>query len=91
MWRKGVAITCPEGTRWSCIPLPQGKEVKSLSCGVTGLVWAVLWTGNILVREGITPATPMGKILMTISYDTHISYCQGAVHILQTDVGLSQK
>ncbi|XP_014281223.1 tectonin beta-propeller repeat-containing protein [Halyomorpha halys] len=67
MWRKGVGMTCPEGTRWSCIPLPQGKEVKSLACGTTGLVWAILWSGSILVRAGISAGIPMGESWVDVS------------------------
>ncbi|RZF34504.1 hypothetical protein LSTR_LSTR011746 [Laodelphax striatellus] len=46
MWRAGVSVTSPEGTRWTSVPVPQGSEVKSISCGPTGVVWALLWSGR---------------------------------------------
>ncbi|XP_075220650.1 tectonin beta-propeller repeat-containing peroxin 23 isoform X2 [Lycorma delicatula] len=61
MWRSGVTTTSPEGVRWSCISVPQGCEIKSISCGPTGIVWAVLWSGRALVRVGITGGSPTGE------------------------------
>ncbi|KAL1140546.1 hypothetical protein AAG570_000476 [Ranatra chinensis] len=60
MWRKGVSMTCPEGTRWNAIPIPNGCEVKQISCGATGLVWSVLWSGKALVRIGINAGNTIG-------------------------------
>ncbi|XP_039292319.1 tectonin beta-propeller repeat-containing protein [Nilaparvata lugens] len=61
MWRAGVSVTSPEGIRWSSVPVPQGSEVKSISCGPTGIVWALLWSGRVLVRTGITGGRPTGE------------------------------
>jgi len=54
MFRTGVSTTAPEGLRWTSIPVPAGCEVKQISIGPTGLVWAVLWNGRALVRAGVT-------------------------------------
>lgn len=41
------------------MPLP--GEVVQISCGPAELVWAVLWEGQFIVREGISRDCPKGK------------------------------
>ncbi|XP_014245754.1 tectonin beta-propeller repeat-containing protein isoform X2 [Cimex lectularius] len=67
MLRKDVSYTCPEGTRWAVVPTPLGCDVKSISCGATGMVWATLWSGKALIRLGVTPSTPLGETWVEIS------------------------
>lgn len=61
MWRAGVSRTSPEGGRWTAVSTPPGCEVVSISCGCTGLVWAVLFNGRALIRGGVTGITPTGQ------------------------------
>lgn len=63
MFRTGVSTTAPEGLRWTSIPVPPGCEVKQISVGPTGLVWAVLWNGRALVRAGVTRESLTGIAL----------------------------
>lgn len=44
---------------WEEMPLP--GEVVQISCGPAELVWAVLWEGQFIVREGISRDCPKGK------------------------------
>lgn len=44
---------------WEEISLP--GEVVQISCGPAELVWAVLWEGQFIVREGISRDNPRGK------------------------------
>lgn len=67
MWRCGVSVTAPEGTRWSSISMPSGCEVRNVSCGATGLVWAVLWNGKALVRIGICGNNSTGDVLLLLN------------------------
>lgn len=62
MFRVGTSTTCPEGQRWSTIKLTNGHEVSQISVGMTGLVWAVLMVGKVIVRTGVTRENPMGII-----------------------------
>lgn len=55
----------PEGSVWEEVPVP--GEVVQISCGPGDLVWAVLWEGDLLVREGIGRDCLKGK-------------CSGAVY-----------
>lgn len=61
MSRAGVSRTSPEGVRWTAVSTPPGCEVLSISCGCTGLVWAVLFNGRALIRGGVTGITPTGQ------------------------------
>lgn len=61
MSRAGVSRTSPEGGRWTAVSTPPGCEVLSISCGCTGLVWAVLFNGRALIRGGVTGITPTGQ------------------------------
>ena len=58
--RQGVTNSCPEGSGWLHIPVPDKCEVNQISVGPTGLVWAVTWHGKALVRTGITRLEPNG-------------------------------
>ena len=52
--RSGVHHFCPEGVCWEEIPIDDvGTEVLSLSVGTSGLVWAVTWSGDLLIRVGV--------------------------------------
>lgn len=57
-----MSTIAPEGMRWNAVTVPPGCEVKSISCGAAGLVWAVLWNGKALVRVGISRTCPTGKL-----------------------------
>ena len=57
-FREGIQHHSPEGTSWEEVTLP--GEVVQISCGPVDLVWAVLWEGQLLVREGITRDCPQG-------------------------------
>lgn len=50
-FRCGINHHNPEGSLWEEVPVP--GEVVQISCGPGDLVWAVLWEGHLLVREGI--------------------------------------
>lgn len=44
---------------WEEVPLP--GEVVQISCGPGDLLWAVLWEGQLIVREGIGRDCPKGE------------------------------
>ncbi|XP_073983179.1 tectonin beta-propeller repeat-containing peroxin 23 isoform X1 [Rhodnius prolixus] len=82
MWRNGVSIISPEGSRWNAVPMPAGCEVKNISCGATGLVWAVLWSGKALVRTGVSLKTPMGEGWLEVeSPDEEVKLIQVSVGV----------
>ncbi|KAK1793893.1 hypothetical protein P4O66_010796, partial [Electrophorus voltai] len=57
LWfRDGIHHHNPEGSVWEEVPTP--AEVVQISCGPADLLWAVLWEGHMLVREGITRDCP---------------------------------
>uniref|UniRef100_A0A4W4F5L1 Peroxin/Ferlin domain-containing protein n=1 Tax=Electrophorus electricus TaxID=8005 RepID=A0A4W4F5L1_ELEEL len=59
LWfRDGIHHHNPEGSVWEEVPTP--AEVVQISCGPADLLWAVLWEGHMLVREGITRDCPRG-------------------------------
>nr|XP_057917268.1 tectonin beta-propeller repeat-containing protein 1 isoform X2 [Doryrhamphus excisus] len=61
VWFRGdIYYNNPEGSFWSEIPLP--GEVIQISCGAEELVWAVLWEGQFIVREGISRDCPQGTL-----------------------------
>jgi len=66
MFRTGTSFNSPEGLRWTNISVPPSCEVKQISVGVTGLVWALLWTGRALVRKGVTRDCPTGDSWLEI-------------------------
>lgn len=57
-FREGIYHHNPEGSLWDEVPLP--GEVVQISCGPGDLVWAVLWEGQFIVREGISRDCPKG-------------------------------
>ena len=57
-FREGIYHQNPEGSLWVEVPLP--GEVVQVSCGPGDLVWAVLWEGQLIVREGIGRDCPKG-------------------------------
>lgn len=57
-FREGIYHHNPEGSLWEEVPLP--GEVVQISCGPGDLVWAVLWEGQLIVREGIGRDCPKG-------------------------------
>lgn len=62
MWfREGIYHHNPEGSLWEEVPLP--GEVVQISCGPGDLVWAVLWEGQFIVREGISRDCPKGTLV----------------------------
>lgn len=51
-FRVGIYHHNPEGSMWEEVSVP--GEVLQISCGPGDLVWAVLWEGQLIVRQGIT-------------------------------------
>lgn len=78
MWfREGIHHHSPEGDGWEEVSLP--GEVVQISCGPGDLVWAVLWEGQLIVREGITRDCPQGDWLteeVCVSVDAHVRETQ---------------
>lgn len=68
MLRTEVSTTSPEGSKWNAIKLPSGCEVSQISVGATGLVWASLLNGKVIVRLGVTRDNPAGKNSFTIFF-----------------------
>lgn len=58
-FREGICFSNPEGSSWEEVPLP--GEVVQISSGPGDLVWAVLWEGQFIVREGISRDCPKGR------------------------------
>lgn len=58
-FREGICHDNPEGSLWEEMSIP--GEVVQISCGPAELVWAVLWEGQFIVREGISRDCPKGK------------------------------
>ena len=58
LWlRTGVSAQCPEGVSWSVV----SEDVRSVSTGDNGDIWAVLDTGSggvVVRRSGVTPSNP---------------------------------
>uniref|UniRef100_A0A8C1MDE4 Tectonin beta-propeller repeat-containing protein 1 n=1 Tax=Cyprinus carpio TaxID=7962 RepID=A0A8C1MDE4_CYPCA len=54
----------PEGSVWEEVPVP--GEVVQISCGPGDLVWAVLWEGHLLVREGVGRDCLKGSSWVTV-------------------------
>lgn len=71
-FRCGINHHNPEGSSWEEVPVP--GEVVQISCGPGDLVWAVLWEGHLLVREGIGRDCLKGE-------------CSGAVHTHKKKLG----
>ncbi|XP_039544044.1 tectonin beta-propeller repeat-containing protein 1 [Pimephales promelas] len=66
----------PEGSFWEEVPVP--GEVVQISCGPGDLVWAVLWEGNLMVREGISRDCLNGSSWVTVESPSPEA---GAVHV----------
>lgn len=66
MFRKGVTQNSPEGESWIHIAAPEKCEGSQISVGPTGLVWAVTWGGEALVRTGVTRENAMGKFYVIL-------------------------
>lgn len=56
-----MSTISPEGQRWSPVKLGNGQEVCQIDVGATGLVWATLMDGKVIVRTGVTRENPMGQ------------------------------
>uniref|UniRef100_A0A8C1WWV2 Tectonin beta-propeller repeat-containing protein 1 n=1 Tax=Cyprinus carpio TaxID=7962 RepID=A0A8C1WWV2_CYPCA len=52
------------GSVWEEVPIP--GEVVQISCGSGDLVWAVLWEGHLLVREGVGRDCLKGSSWVTV-------------------------
>uniref|UniRef100_A0A8C1JFW6 Tectonin beta-propeller repeat-containing protein 1 n=1 Tax=Cyprinus carpio TaxID=7962 RepID=A0A8C1JFW6_CYPCA len=63
-FRCGINHHNPEGSVWEEVPVP--AEVVQISCGPGDLVWAVLWEGDLLVREGIGRDCLKGSSWVTV-------------------------
>ncbi|KAJ4940331.1 hypothetical protein JOQ06_026639, partial [Pogonophryne albipinna] len=63
-FREGIYHLNPEGSVWEEVSLP--GEVIQISCGPGDLVWAVLWEGQLLVREGVSRDCPKGTSWVTV-------------------------
>lgn len=57
-YREDVNHANPEGSEWTLVDTP--GEVAQISCGPHDLLWATLWEGPALVREGISRNNPKG-------------------------------
>jgi len=66
MFRTGVTQFAPEGLRWTAINTPTGSELSQISVGPTGLVWAVLYNGRVIVRTGITRDNLSGEAWLDV-------------------------
>ncbi|XP_065098619.1 tectonin beta-propeller repeat-containing protein 1 [Paramisgurnus dabryanus] len=75
-FRSGINHHNPEGSIWEDVLVP--GEVIQISCGPGDLVWAVLWEGQLLVREGIGRDCLMGTSWVTVESP---SPEVGAVHV----------
>ncbi|XP_067285521.1 tectonin beta-propeller repeat-containing protein 1 [Pseudorasbora parva] len=75
-FRCGINHHNPEGSFWEDVPVP--GEVVQISCGPGDLVWAVLWEGHLLVREGIGRDCLKGSSWVTVESPSPEA---GAVHI----------
>ena len=88
--RQGVTTTCPEGSGWLPIPIPEKCEVNQISVGPTGLVWAITWHGKSLVRSGVTRLEPTGTSWCVVDAPTgntltHVSVGENVVWALTRD------
>ena len=61
IFRSGVSRLCPEGAGWLAVATPRGSEASQVSCGPSGLTWALTWDGAALVRTGSSRDTPHGE------------------------------
>lgn len=57
-YREDVSHPNPEGSAWCPVDTP--GEVAQISCGPHDLLWATLWEGQALVREGVSRNNPRG-------------------------------
>lgn len=62
-FREGIHHQNPEGSAWVEVQCP--GEVVQINCGPGDLVWAVMWEGHLLVREGIGRDCLKGQSLQT--------------------------
>ena len=88
--RQGVTNTCPEGSGWLPIPIPEKCEVNQISVGPTGLVWAITWHGKALVRTGVTRLEPYGNAWLVVDAPennplTHVGVGENVVWALTRD------
>ena len=60
IYREGVTLTCPEGSKWTKIETPAGWEPCQVSISSSGIVWILAWNGRMLARHGITWNNEMG-------------------------------
>lgn len=74
MWfREGIYSDNPEGSSWEEVPLP--GEVVQISSSPGDLVWAVLWEGEFIVREGISRDCPKGTaVCKAVCFGVFINY-----------------
>ncbi|XP_056627242.1 tectonin beta-propeller repeat-containing protein 1 [Triplophysa dalaica] len=75
-FRSGIHHHNPEGSFWEEVAVP--GEVVQVSCGPGDLVWAVLWEGHLLVREGIGRDCLKGTSWVTVESPNP---GVGAVHV----------
>ncbi|KAK9965460.1 hypothetical protein ABG768_004551 [Culter alburnus] len=75
-FRCGINHHNPEGSYWEEVSVP--GEVVQISSGPGDLVWAVLWEGHLLVREGISRDCLRGSSWVTVESP---SPGAGAVHV----------
>ncbi|GLD62727.1 tectonin beta-propeller repeat-containing protein 1, partial [Lates japonicus] len=75
-FREGIYHQNPEGSLWEEVSLP--GEVVQISCGPGDLVWAALWEGQLIVREGIGRDCPKGTSWAVVDSP---SPDVGAIHV----------
>lgn len=72
-FREGIDHHNPEGSSWEEMTLP--GEVVQISCGPGDLVWAVLWEGQLIVREGVSRDCPKGTAPLLFECELVLVVC----------------
>lgn len=75
--------------RWTAVSIPLGSELSQLSVGPTGLVWAVLFNGRVIVRSGVTRDNLSGSAWLDVKPPIHAngSDATNNLKIVQVSVG----
>ena len=80
LYREGVCHSCPEGKSWIHVDVPSDLYLVQLSVGPSGLLWAITYDGEAVVRLGISHQNPLGKF--TISFLCCLSFIPGILTIV---------
>jgi hypothetical protein len=73
--RGGVSSKFPQGGEWFQSQIDMGENIKQVSCGFRGYVWAVGQSGKVYRLDGVTADRPQGEswTFMTRSNIAHVS------------------